>query len=503
VKKYLAVLFGALFILSFAVTAFAVHDTPASEETAVVASSGAAKITLGGKIIVRGWYFDNVGAQVKTLDADTLGEINTGALPVDTGSQSFYTTSATLTVDAKIGDNVQGFMELESSSVDSNNSGSVYWGTYDSKGDMELKFRQLWIQYTGAGLLGAPSGIKIGHMPIVLGEKQFLNNERFGDDAILLWVDPMKEMHIAIGTTKLNEGNTTIGLNNSTDDLDGYMALMTYMLNKDNTVGINYLLASSNGNLPSLQDWTNGADPGYNNCETLSFQNAGIHANGKLYGISYAAEADMNFGKAENVLGTGSDAKFKGWGVFAKLGYMLDPVNIRGSFAMGSGADKFKDFDDGDLDVDEFQTLQGTDATGATSRPIHYTQIYERSIRTAAAEAVVSTYPGGNIRSTGIANTTYFNLGFDVNPIKEVSVSVDGFFLQATETGAWEDIVGNSVDDSLGWEIDSKINWKIAKNLTYFIEAGFFKPGDFYQDAFGDDVDETVTQAVHGLMLTF
>jgi len=496
VKKYLAVLFGALFILSFAATAFAIHET--TEPNEAVVAQGAAKITLGGKIIVRGWYFDNINTQVVDLEAASIPEVNTGALPVDTGSQALYTTNAYFTVDAKIGDNIQGFMELETSSKESNNSGVQYWGTYDTKNDQELKFRQLWIQYTGSGLLGSPAGLKVGHMPIVLGEMQFLRNDRFGDDAILLWVDPVKEMHLLIGTTKLNEGNTAIGDINSTDDLDGYVALMTYMLDKDNTIGVNYMLAHSNGNLPSLADWQ-----GIPNCETLNFQNVGIHANGKIVGLSYAAEADMNFGKAENVLETSNDAKFKGWGVFAKLGYMLDPVNIRASFAMGSGDDEYEDITSKDMDVDEFQTLQGTDATGAIARFTHYTQIYERSVRTAAAEAIVSTFPGGNIRSTGIANTTYFNLGFDVNPIKEISVSVDGFYLQATETGAWEDIVGNSVDDSLGWEIDSKINWKIAKNLSYFIEAAMFKPGDFYKDAFGDNADETVTQAVHGLLLTF
>jgi len=500
VKKYLAVLFGALFILSFAATAFA-----ASEDEAVVAK-GAAKITLGGKIVVRGWYFDNITSQNFAGDANDLA-VDTGALPAETGSQALYTTNVYLTVDAKIGDNIQAFMELESSYGESNNSGVLYWGTYDTKNDQELKFRQLWIQYTGSGLIGAPSGIKIGHMPIVLGEMQFLRNDRFGNDAILAWVDPMKEMHIAVGTTKLNEGTTALGSIESKDDLDGYMALMTYMLDKDNTIGINYLLAHSDSNLASIyaydpiEERVDGAI--IPNCETLNFQNVGIHANGKLWGISYAAEADMNFGKAEDVLATGNDAEFKGWGVFAKLGYMLDPVNLRGSFAMGSGDDDFEDITAEDMEVDEFQTLQGTDATGAIARYTHYTQIYERSLRTASAEAVVSTYPGGNIRSTGIANTTYFNLGFDVNPIKEVSVSVDAFYLQATETGLWEDVVGNSVDDELGWEIDSKINWKIAKNLTYFIEAALFKPGDFYQDAFGDDVDETVTQAVHGIMLTF
>jgi hypothetical protein len=386
-------------------------------------------------------------------------------------------------------------MELETSSGESNNSGVQYWGTYDTKNDQELKFRQLWIQYTGSGLLGAPAGLKAGHMLITLGEGQFLRNDRFGNDAILLWVDPIKELHLLIGTTKLQEGTTALGSINSTDDLDGYVALITFKLNKDHTIGANYTLAHSDGNLPSLA--------GIPNCETLNFQNAGIHANGKIMGLSYAAEADMNFGKAEDVLGTGNDAKFKGWGVFAKVGYMLDPVNIRASFAMGSGDDDFDDINAEDMDVKEFQTLQGTDATGAIARFPHYTQIYERSVRTAAFEGIVTTFPGQNIRTTGIANTTYFNLGFDVSPVKEVSISLDGYLLRATETGAWEDFVGNSVDEDLGWEIDSKFNWKFAKNLTYFIEAGIFKPGDFYKDAFGGDTDETVKQAVHGLLLTF
>ena len=238
-KKYLAVLFGALFILSFAATAFAVHETTEPDEAVV--AKGAAKITLGGKIIVRGWYFDNINTQVVDLSS-YVRRVNTGALPVETGSQALYTTNAYLTVDAKIGDNIQGFMELETSAGESNNSGVQYWGTYDTKNDQELKFRQLWIQYTGSGLLGAPAGLKVGHMPIVLGEMQFLRNDRFGNDAILLWVDPIKEMHLLIGTTKLNEGTTTFGDINSTDDLDGYIALMTYMLNKDNTIGVNYTL---------------------------------------------------------------------------------------------------------------------------------------------------------------------------------------------------------------------------------------------------------------------
>ena len=55
-------------------------------------------------------------------------------------------------------------------------------------------------------------------MPITLGEKQFLNNERFGDDAILVWVDPTKEMHVVAGTVKVDQadGNPNIGYINHT-----------------------------------------------------------------------------------------------------------------------------------------------------------------------------------------------------------------------------------------------------------------------------------------------
>jgi hypothetical protein len=212
-------------------------------------------------------------------------------------------------------------------------------------------------------------------------------------------------------------------------------------------------------------------------------------------GLSYAAEADWQFGKAKGLEGE-PDLKAKGWAVFAKVGYQLDPVNLRASFAMGSGDD-----DAEDEDCKEFQTLQGP-AYGATARLVHYTQIYERTVTTAAAKAILTTTPGGNTTNTGIANTTYYNLGADVAPMKELSISLDGFLLNATETGAWKDIVGNSVSDEIGWEVDSRISYKLAKNLTYFIEAGIFKPGDFYKDAFGAD-DKTVTQAVHGLALTF
>ncbi len=516
-KKYLAVLLGVFFILSFSATAFAIHEEMPPEEAVV--TQGPAKITLGGKLIFRGWYFHNV---------DDLG-VPTHPI-FGSRSESIYTTNAYLTVDAKISDNVRGYMELETSNGDSNNSGVLYWGggahgTYDTKPNGDLRFRQVWLMYTGSGLLGAPAGIKVGHMPIALGEKIFLNNERFGDDAILAWVDPTKEMHLLAGTVKLvDNSNVNIGFINHTNDLDGYVLMFTYNLDKDNVIGANWTWAHSDGNLPSLPV----TPPNTNN---LNFHNAEVHAHGKVGGFSYALEGDWQMGRASQVGGGGlplpgftdpvSDVKFEGYAAFAKVGYQIDPVNIRASFAYGSG-DNGKKSDE----IDEFQTLQGTDATGAIARYTHYTLIYERLVRTAAFESIVTTFQGtagqggigvGNTRATGIANTTVYNLGFDVNPLKDLSISVDGWFLQASSVGRWENDreqlgLDRHVGRNIGWEVDGNINYKIAKNLTYFVQGGLFKPGGFYRDAVlekdanGDPFafqSKTVTMAVHGLLLEF
>ena len=452
-KKYLVIVLGVLFILSFTASAFAIH---LEGEPVVAQEKGGAQIILGGKILERGWYF---------LNTDQAGG---SYLPVDTQSQAFYSTNANLTFDARVSDNVRGFMELETSSGGTGNaqSGLYFWGTaygtntsaQDTKPAADLFFRQLWIQYTGSGLLGAPSGIKVGHMFITLGEKQFINNERFGDDAILLWVDPTKELHLVLGTAKLMEGNRYA----HADDIDGYVLIATYMLDKDNTIGANYTLVHSDG----IGDYTN-------------LDNIGVHANGKVSGLAYAAEVDFQFGKISGA----AEQKFRGYGILAKLGYMIDPVNIRASFAYGSGDDNATDNKD-----DEFQTLVGNDMD-STARFVHYTQIYERSIRTTAQDQLLT----GNIRTTGIANTTYYNLGLDLNPVKEVSLSLDGFIIRATE----------SLDSkSAGTELDFRGTYQIAKNLSYFVEAGAFWPGKYYSETFGID-KKTVTQAVHGLLLTF
>ena len=448
-KKYLAVFLVVLFVLSFAVAAFA-EDKP--------------EITIGGELRVRGWYVENINDNTATY------------LPGETESQAWYDQRLRLNVNAKIADNTSAFVQLESTNEkEARNSDTYTWGSWNQKPSSELTFRQAYIQHSGSGLLGVPVGIKVGHMLLALGEKQFLDHTKFGDDAIVLWTDPMKELHIGLVTAKAFETNKT----KHGDDVDAYMLLGTYKIDKDNTIGLNYTLIKSDAsNLDSV-----GVD-------SLDFQNLGLHANGNISGLSYAFEGDIQFGDLQ--MKATEDASFKGYGLMLKLGYMLDPVNIRGSFAMGSGDD-----DATDNDNSEFQTTMGRD--------MHYTFIYEYTVKSAAnyQKIAVTNDPGG--RATGIANTTYFNLGIDYSPVKDLNMSLDGFMLQATETAGIPNVLkpGKEVDDNLGWEVDFKTSYKIVKNLTYFVQAGYFDSGDFYQDVMGKDQNKGVTQLMHGLQLDF
>jgi hypothetical protein len=181
---------------------------------------------------------------------------------------------------------------------------------------------------------------------------------------------------------------------------------------------------------------------------------------------------------------------------------MVDPVNVRGSFAYGSGdADGL---DDGDCK--EFQTLMGPDQIGPAARLVHYTQIYERTIDSTAMHALLTTTVNGNVRNTGIANTTYYNLGLDWAATPALNLSLDGFIIRASKVPS-----GRGWSKSAGTELDFRGEYKIAKNLSYFVEAAGFWPGDFYEDRerdplYGDNPTyekENVTQMVHGLILKF
>nr|MDA8087825.1 hypothetical protein [Nitrospiraceae bacterium] len=188
-KKSIALLIGFLFILGFAATAFAIHAEIPAETSAIVAA-GTTQVTLSGDLRVRGWYLGNIkGASTSNL------------VPSKDNSEAYYDERVRLAVDAAAGP-VSGRIHLESNN---DSHSSYHWGTTDNApGDLDSKptsvsLLEAWINYAGSGLMGVPSGIKVGHMPLALGPATlFFDNTKFGDDALVLYTNPTPNTHVTI-----------------------------------------------------------------------------------------------------------------------------------------------------------------------------------------------------------------------------------------------------------------------------------------------------------------
>ncbi|MCC6347665.1 MAG: alginate export family protein [Nitrospirales bacterium] len=503
-RKFLIVLVSMLFLLGFAASAFAIHADIPSETQAAVAK-GSTQITLGGELRFRGW-----------MSTDIIhGSGASAQLPVEAPSAAWYDTRVRLSLQADVTKNTVGLVQLETSSGgDLTNSDTYNWGggsstssssvgtavpaTENNKPNSELRILQAWIQHSGSGLLGIPAGIKVGHMPLALSQRQFLDHTKFGDDAVLLFAFPMKNLHVAAVTAKVIEGST----GQANDDTDAYAVLAVYNWNKDNAVGVNLFYAQSNntpintlhsitGATPTASNWLINEDQGF------KFYNLGLHASGVLYGLTYEAEFDTQFGRT---LKGFAETDFRGYGAFLNLAYNINPVTIRAGFAYGSG-DK-----DGMADGKnkEFQTTMGHD--------VHYAFLYEYTIRTAAnlqwldpghsGQGLSSSGVSSTGRSTGIANTTYYRLGLDFAPMKDMTASIDGFVIRASKTSGGQ-------DKQIGEEIDVKLAYKIDRNLTYSVIAGWMNTGDFYETGAAgtpftsaNDVKDPF-QMMHALTLSF
>ncbi len=447
-KKSIALIIGLIFVLSFAVSAFAIQAEIPSETTAIVAA-GTTQITLSGDLRVRGWYKDNIGAKDQGGVADNAVQPALKDAPLKNANNAYYDERVRLAVDATSGD-VSGRVHLESNL---GNHDSSVWGngSFDGKQSNGLGILEAWINYAGSGLLGVPSGIKIGHMPLALGPAPlFFDHRKFGDDAIVAYASPKPNMHLTVLTIKASEQSPTV-LNDG-HDIDAYVAV-------------------ANGEFAGQElgvDYTYVNDPSGTflaTTQSLSLQDLGLFAAGKISAVNYTAEADFQFGKLADNL----DAS--GYGLWLNLGYKLDPINIRATFAYGSG-----DSNPGANDHEFINFL---------SQDRRYTLVYEYNLATAAGT-----------EHTGIANTQVYNVGVDYNPLAALKLSLDGYYLRANSVAA-------NVSKNLGTEVDFNATYKITKNLTYFLNAGVLSEGDFYKDTYGTTADTTPAVVMHGLEMAF
>lgn len=460
-KKLLSVVLASLMVLGLAATAFAIHaEIPA--ETQAVVSAANVQLTLGGEIRTRGWYFDNLRGG--------LGRDNAN-------SAAWWDERVRLSVDAVVAPGVEGFVQLE---THSDFAGDKYvWGTgkvggvagTNRKPDSDIDILQAWIVYSGQGLFGFNSGLKIGHMPLKLGYGQFFDNTQYGDDALVLFMSPVKGLEFAALTFKGNEcltaGNCRF---DNTNDLDGYAGLVTYRWNETNTAGINYTYL----NQSDLE---------------LKMQNVGLHADGTFGAFGYKAAADIQFGSILD-----NEIDFHGYAVSAAANYdfnsMNVPLNVRGSVVYGSGQG------DDDGDIDEFVPFVGNIQ--------NYSFIYEYTHATTASNpsGLNSAFPSDG-HSAGVANTTYANLGVDFYATKDITLSSDAYIFWASKTDAFHTPGHDEISKNAGWEIDAKMKYKVARNLTYQIDAGYFRPDSFFEEAYNYFDGHGVTALRHSLTLSF
>lgn len=427
-KKLFTVFAAVLLVLSFAGAALAIHAEIPAETQAVVAT-GTNQITLSGLIRVRSWHYDNVG---------TVGDNKRHA--TNTASHGFYDQRVVLKVDAKISPNVQGVFTMQ---ADRSTWGGLNYKTFgntttpttvgptigsNAASATDLGFIEAWIQYSGSGLFGFPSFIKIGHMPLALGNQQFFQHTTNGDDAIVVALDPNKDLHIGLLTFKAHETTTGWGAANTIEDTDAYVALMTYKLDPKNTIGANYtLIRTENGN-------------GFAGMPR-SFQNIGLHANGNVSGLGYKAEVDFQFGDQT------ATVDFAGLGIMANVNYKVDAANLKAGIGYGSG--------------NKTSTAKNEAFTTFLSDIEHFTQLFEYRVNLP-----------GNGNNAGLTNTTYYTLGLDYDATKDLKLSLDGYILRATQA------VNSSKD--AGWEADFKAQYQVAKNLKYVLDAAYLNAGNAF-----------------------
>ena len=461
-KKYLALILGAVFVLGFAASAFAIHAEIPAESQAVIAK-GATQITIGGDIRIRGEFQQNT-SDFNDNNAD---------------HKTFYDQRIRLDFGAKLSPNTQGFIQIEGGGDPSatNIGGSSVWvwgnpapnqintGVYhegeNKKGD--LRILQAWIQHTGSGVLGIPAGVKVGHMPLSLGNALFFDHTLFGDDAVVFFMDPTKELHVGLLTVKLREGSTILN-----DDSTAYVGLFNYRTKEFGVSGDVTYVDDQNkfgGN-------TIGTD--------AHLWNFALRGDATFSGLKVKADVEVQTGK---ITDTGaSDVKFRGYAFLAGLYYTINPVKLTLEYAYGSGPGddptKFKMF------VTALsQTYYSTNVN---------TYLYNYRTITAAGS-----------QFAGIANTQYVKLNADANVAKDLRLELELDWLRAAKNNVVSiggvHTLGDSKD--IGVELDGRVTYTIDRNLKYWVEGGYLFAGNFWKTAAKSPDD--VYAIRHGIQLSF
>lgn len=468
-KTIAAAALSSMLVLGLASSALALHDTATAETPTVV--KGTSKITLDGTVRQRGYY-----------DRDNWNESVDGAGAHSPG-RSGYDTRVQLGVQAKVSDQATGYVKLESgagtSDVDAWGNPTVggagaaddndYLFTGGSK-QGGLTILEAWVNYQ-PGVWG----VKAGHMPLALGNKLFFDHTGSGDDALVFYANLGEATHVAGLTIKFDENANGAfpGVADASDDLDGYVGLITHKLSDSLNLGGNWTY------LRGGSDSATAAEP----FSGLAMSNIGLTADGKVGAIDYMADLEFQFGDVadvDNVMNVDAG----GWAMKVGANYDLGVGKVGLVFGYGSGddaedvADDAADFLAGDKDLNHDGFINFlTDTTYDT-----IIAGYRSPIPGAASWAGASNTTG---RNTGLSNLTLLQLKGSTKTVcpltgKDLSLLATASYMKLSEDTY---NYGTNKADDVGTELDMVATWALTAGLNYRVEAAYLFVGDVYESA--------------------
>jgi hypothetical protein len=355
-KKIAVITLTVMFVFGLAATAFAVHSE-IPEDTQAAVAKGTTQITLDGSLRYRGEIRNNF-------------DLNENNVPAT--DNSTYDTRIRLGVGAKLSDKVQAKIVLQSGTGSSDGhtwgsyTASTSGGTYRVGNTMHgsVNFNQAWLNYKTDTF-----GVKVGHMPLKLGNGIFFDHTKFGDDAIVIYADPADGLHVGALTAKFVDGG-----GNNDQDIDAYVLLGVYKADAFN----------ASADLTQVNDEVN-AGAG----KQLTVYNVGLRGDTTVGPVKIKADLEIQSGAAEDGVAPGTDYDLSGMAVVLGGSMDLGVAKVGLEVGMGSGDDPTTANEN-----EEFITSTNL----AASYPCY---IYGPRVRTAA---------NAGTTNTGIANTTYIKL---------------------------------------------------------------------------------------------
>jgi hypothetical protein len=305
-------------------------------------------------------------------------------------------------------------------------------------------------------------------MLLALGNNLFFDHTKFGDDALLLSI-PAGNGEVTLITLKFDEDATA-----QNDDLDGYVA----------AYGMPIGSSTISADFTYLRDHEKGTI-----YDGFSLWNLGARFNGDFSGIKVKVDAEIQRGKAEELVSTGDDYKYSGLALMGGVEIPAGPVSVRVNAAYGSGDD---------IDTDD----KNEGYTNFLSNNQYSTYLYGYKTPTAKCTGGSSTSSATcSTLNSGLNNTWYLNAGVTANPMTDLKLSGDLYYLRAVKEVSDADDMDSK---AIGVELDAKAELQLDTNLVYFVEAGYLWAGDMYANVTGDksEIDNPFSVR-HGLLLKF